>query len=789
MDSIAPIAPFGIGTATPRFEDARLLRGQGRYTDDIHPSRAAHMIVLRSPHAHATIRGIDTTKAATLPGVLTILTAQDLAQDNLGTLQTIVARNQADGSPMPRPTYRLLALEKVRLVGDPVAIVIADTLNEAQAAAEAIEVDYDSHPAVTDIADAILPGAPQVWPSLAPSNICFFHTVGDKTATDSAFEKAPHVATLDFRISRVSANPIEPRNCLAEYHPGTETYTLHAGMQAPHKMRFELATQILGIAPQRLRIVSPDMGGAFGMKGSPYPEYALALWAARRTARPIRWNATRSESLLSDYHARDNVSTIQLALDENGIFLALRIRTLAALGAYLGYNAPHASTNNLGGLAGVYRTPHIHAEVTGVFTHTQTHAPYRGAGRPEATFAIERIIDVAAAQLGLDRVEIRRRNLIAQSAMPWNTKFVFTYDSGDFASNMDKVLEAADWHGFPARRATSEAQGKLRGIGIANAIEIAGGPAKSPNEEGVEIRFDAQGDATILLGTHNHGQGHETAFRQIAATSLGLDPARIRILQGDTDVVAHGRGTFGSRSIMAGGTAFHAAAEKIIERGKTIAAHLLEAATIDIAFDRGFFSVAGTDRAIRIEAVAQASYIPSKLPPKSEWGLGGQAIVAVEDATFPNGCHVCEVEIDPETGAIDLLSYTVVDDVGTVINPLLVKGQIHGGIAQGLGQILMEQVSYDKESGQMLSGSFMDYAMPRASDIPAMDVHSNPHPTTMNPLGAKGAGEAGTVGALPAITSAIVDALHRYGITHIDMPATPQTVWSAIRTARDGKKE
>ncbi len=519
------------------------------------------------------------------------------------------------------------------------------------------------------------------------------------------------------------------------------------------------------------------------MKGSPYPEDALVLLAARRTGRPVRWLATRSESLLSDFHARDVHARIALALAPDGTFLALRFDSTANLGAYLAFNTPHSSTNNLGGLAGVYRTPHICCTVRGAYTNTQPNAPYRGAGRPESTYALERVIDQAAIEMNIDRVELRRRNLIQPGQMPYKTGLVFTYDSGNFPENMRLALEAADIQNYPARRQASQTHGRLRGWGLANAIEIASGPAHAPNEEGAEIRFDPDGSATILLGTHNHGQGHETAFRQIAATQLGLDPARVRILHGDTALVAHGRGTFGSRSIAAGGAAFVRAAEKIVDQGKRIAAHILEAAEADIEFAHGNFTVAGTDRAIGIEQVARTAYLPASLPPGADLGLAASAIVATKAATFPNGCHVCEVEIDPDTGETHIDRYLVVDDVGTVVNPLLVKGQIHGGIAQGLGQILMENVVFD-DTGQMLTGSFMDYAMPRAADLPSMTVLSNPTPTTANPLGVKGAGEAGTVGALPAIMSAILDALRPLGVTHLDMPATPQAVWSAISKAK-----
>ena len=779
--SISPGIEIGIGTATPRFEDARLLRGLGRFTDDIHPAGAAFMVVVRSPHAHAGITRVDGDAARAAPGVLAVLTGADAEADGIGTLQTMVQRHRADGSPMARPPYRVLATDAVRFTGDAVAIVVGETLQAAHDGAELVAVDYDLRPAVTDVAQA--ESGPAVWPGDVPDNVSFVFRQGDAAATDRAFAAAHHVTRLDLRISRVSANPMEPRTATGAYDAADGTYTLHAGTQAPHKVRSELAEHQFGIPANRIRLVSPDVGGAFGMKGSPYPEYALVLWAARRTGRVVRWAATRSESFLSDYHARDQVTEVALALDEDGAFLGLRVRVLANLGAYLAFNTPHSSTNNLGGLAGVYRTPHIHAEVRGLFTNVQPHAPYRGAGRPEATYALERVIDQAAVELGIDRAELRARNLVPPEAMPFRTGLVFTYDSGDFPANMRMALDAADWAGFAARRVESEARGMRRGIGVANAIEIAGGPAASPNEEGAEIRFDPDGSATIVLGTHSHGQGHETAFRQIAATRLGLDPARVRVVFGDTATAAYGRGTFGSRSIMAGGGAFVRAAERVIARGRPIAARLLEAAEADIVFRDGRFVVDGTDRGVGVAEVAAASFVAAKLPPGSEFGLGASAIVAPGGATFPNGCHVAEVQVDPETGVVSVLRYLVVDDVGTVINPLLVKGQIHGGVAQGLGQVLMEAIVYDAE-GQMLTGSFMDYAMPRASDLPCMTVISNPVPTAMNALGAKGAGEAGTVGALPVLMNAVIDALRPLGVTDVDMPASPHAVWSAIQKAR-----
>ncbi|WP_144182748.1 xanthine dehydrogenase family protein molybdopterin-binding subunit [Elioraea rosea] len=780
-DDITALAEGGLGAPVRRVEDGRLLRGRGRYTDDHRLADAAHMVLVRSPHAAARIRGIDASAALAMPGVLGVLTGGDLEQ--LGALQTSVARNLPDGSPMPRPPYRILATDAARFVGDPVAAVVAETRAIARDAAEVVAVEWETLPAVTDASAALEPGAPAVWPEQAPDNLCFLFSLGNREAVEAGFAKAAHVARLPFRVSRISANPLEPRGAIGAWDEGEGRWTLISGVQIPHKIRSELAGKTLRVADNRLRLISPDMGGAFGMRGSPTQEHALVLWAARLLGRPVRWIADRTESFLSDFHARDNDSVVELALDAGGTFLALRIRTVANLGAYLAFNTPHSPTNNLGGLAGVYRTPAILAEVRGAFTNTQPTAPYRGAGRPEATYAIERVIDLAAAEMGIDRVALRERNLIPREAMPFKTGLVFTYDSGDFARGMAMALEAADWAGFPARREEAKARGMLRGIGIANAIEIAAGPFRAPNEEGAGIRFEPDGGATLLLGSHNHGQGHETAFRQLASTLLGLSFDRVRVVFGDTDLVPHGRGTFGSRSLVVAGTAMAKASERIIARGKRIAAHLLEAAEADIAFESGSFRVAGTDRAVRIEDVAVAAYTPNRLPKGEELGLAADAVLIPDEATFPNGCHVAEVEIDPETGVVRLVSYVVSDDVGTVINPLLLKGQIHGGVAQGVGQVLGEAILYD-EAGQLVTASFMDYRMPRAADLPSMVVESNPQPTSANPLGAKGAGEAGTVGALPVVINAIVDALSPLGIRHVDMPATPERVWRAIREAR-----
>jgi carbon-monoxide dehydrogenase large subunit len=778
---------FEIGSSTRRVEDLRLTRGLGRYVDDIRISDETHMVVVRSPHAAARIVGIDTAAAAGLPGVLAVLTGADFAADGLGHLDTCILRNRRDGSPMAHPPYPVLCTDSVHYAGDPVAIVVAETLHLASDAAERVDVDYEILESVTDVVAAAEPDAPAVWPDEAPDNECFFFELGDRARVEAAFGRAHHVTSVDFRVSRVSANPLEPRNAIGVYDQSNGRYTLYSGTQIPHKVRDELAQKTFFIPSHQIRVISPDVGGAFGMKGSPFPEEAMVLWASRKVGRPVRWKATRSESLLSDHHARDNVTTAELALDEEGNFLAFRVRTLANLGAYLGFYTPHPPTNNLGGLAGVYRTPAIHVEVRGIFTNTQPTAPYRGAGRPEATFAIERAIDAAAFELGRDPVELRRRNLIPASAMPYQTGLVYVYDSGSFEKNFDLAIDAADWAGFAGRKKSSEERGRLRGISIVHPIEISGGPFRNPNEESVELRFDSGGDATLLLGTHNHGQGHETTFRQLCGSYLGLAPDRVRVSCGDTDIVKHGRGTFGSRSLIAAGTSFVRVCEKIVERGKPVAAQMLESEAGDIEFDRGLFRVVGTDRSVRLEDVAKTTFVPGALPAGSDYGLSASVTAQAEDATFPNGCHVCEVEIDPQTGAVTVENYVVIDDVGNVVNPMLVKGQVHGGVAQGLGQALLEAIVYDPGSGQLLTGSFMDYGMPRALNMPPMTVISNPAPTKKNPLGVKGAGEAGTVGSLPGIVNAILNALRPLGVRSIEMPVTSERVWTAINDARSAE--
>ena len=772
---------FGIGQPVTRLEDARLLRGQGRYINDVNLPGQAYLVYVRSPHAHATFDAIDSAAALAAPGVLGVYTSDDLIKDGLGTIPVTLKRNRPDGSPMFTRGHRGLAEVRVRFVGDPVVAVVAQTLMQARDAAELVAVDYGDLPSVTDTARAAQPGAPAVWDE-CPDNVCNVFEVGNKAATAAAFSSAAHVVKRTYTISRVHAQYMEPRGALGSYDAGEDRYTLHADTQYPHRIREELARNIFRIPEHRIRVVSENVGGAFGTKGWAYSEYRLVLWLAKKLGRPVKWACDRSEALLADEHGRDCVSEAELALDAQGGFLALRVHNTSNLGAYVSSDRQLLPTfSNLGSLVGVYKIAAAHARVSGVFTNTSSIAPYRGAGRPEAIFVIERLVDEAAALLGIDRVELRRRNLLPVSAMPYKTALTFTYDCGEFAQNLDQALALGDYQGYAARRDEAARRGKLRGLGIANAIERAG----APGMEYAEIRFEPGGTATIVMGSKDQGQSHATTFTQIACERLGLVPGDLSFIDGDTDKVAYGIGTFGSRSTAIGGSALTVAADKVVAKARRIAAHLLEADEVDLAFADGRFAIAGTDRGIDLKEVARAAFMPAKLPPGMEPGLFESGAFSPEAETFPNSCHVCEVEIDPDTGTVELASYAVVDDVGTVINPLTLKGQVHGGLVQGISQILMEQVVYDPESGQLITGSFMDYAMPRASDVCAFEVGSNPVPTKRNPLGAKGAGEAGTVGALAAVMNAILDALAPLGITEMEMPATSERVWRAIRAAKE----
>jgi carbon-monoxide dehydrogenase large subunit len=640
-------------------------------------------------------------------------------------------------------------------------------------------VDYEPLPSATNTAQAAAPGAPRVWDE-NPDNISHTFERGDRAATEAAFAQAAHVVRRRYVVTRVHAQYMEPRGAVGSYDTFEDRYTLYADVNYPHRVRNMLANNVFRVPESKVRVVCHDVGGGFGAKGWQYVEHRLTLWAARKLGRPVKWKCERSEVILADEHGRDNIGDIELALDANGRFLGVRLHMLASIGAYIASDRQLLTPfGQIITLSGVYAIPAAHVTIDAVLSNTNPTAPYRGAGRPEAIYLMERIIEVAASELGIDPIELRRRNVIKPEAMPYKAPLGPKYDCGEFARNMEIGLQASDYAGFAARQAASRAAGKLRGIGLANAIEQAAGPVP----EYAEIRFQPSGSAILLLGTKTHGQGHETAFKQILHEKIGIDPNDVHFIDGDTDRVAFGMGSNGSRSMVVGGTALVIAADKVIEKGRKIAAQMMEVAVEDVAFADAKFSVAGTDKSVTLKQVAMAAFQPARLPQGLEPGLIESATYAPEFATYPNGCHVCEVEIDPDTGHVDLVSYLVVDDVGTVINPLTLAGQIHGGVAQGMGQILMEQIVYDPSSGQLLTASFMDYAMPRADTMCAVRIVSNPVPTASNLLGAKGAGEAGCVGALPAVMIAVMNALAPLGVRELDMPATSARVWHAIRDA------
>lgn len=769
---------YSVGQSVSRFEDPRLLRGGGQYVDDVSLPNLAFGCVLRSPHAHAVIRAIDTEAARAAPGVLDVITGADWQDSGIGPdLPRGSGLKKRDGSPMYVPSFPALVRDRAMRVGDYVAFVVAETRHAAMDAAELIEVDYEPLPSVTSTEGALAPDAPAVWPD-NPGNICYQHEEGDKAAVDAAFDRADHVVRHRFVINRVSANSLEPRGCVGHYDAAADQYTLHTTLQGLQPYRTDLA-RLLNTPESRVRVIAGDIGGGFGMKSAIYNEIPLTLLASKRIGRPVKWTSTRSEAMVSDAHARDNVTDAELALNSAGKILGMRVRTIVNVGAYVQKGGESSGIKNLGTLAGVYTTPAIHVDVTTVFTNTNPMRAYRGNGRPEAAFVIERLMDIAADEMGLDPANLRRRNTIPPGAMPYQTALSFNYDCGEFEKNLDMALALADYDGLDMRRAAARGRGKLLGLGMSNTIERAG----SEGNEGVSITFDRSGSVTVASGSINQGQGHETMYKQLAAAYLGLDPGDMRYVQGDTDRVPDGRGTFGSRSATIGGSAMKMAADKIVAKATRIAATMLGADPEAMDFEDGIFSSKATNRTLSLKEVAQAAMSPENLPDGEEAGLAATAIYTATVNNYPNGAHICEVEIDEETGTVQIVRYSVVDDVGTVLNPLLLKGQIHGGIAQGAGQVLMEDIHYDS-GGQLVTGSFMDYAMPRAGDLSAIAVESNPVPTATNPLGVKGAGEAGNVGALPAVTNAIVDALSVYGVKHIAMPATPETVWRAIREAK-----
>jgi len=769
---------FGIGQSVKRTEDVRFLRGRGRYMDDISRPRQSHAVFVRSPHAHAGITVIDTRAAEAVPGVLAVATAADLAADGVGPIPCLIRLVGKDGTPLKTPPRPALAQGRARHVGDAVAVVIAETLDQARDAAELVEVDYDEMDAAADTAGALDKDAAQVWDE-APNNLCFDWDRGDKAATQAAFDKAARIVSVDLVNNRLIPNPIEPRSAIGEWDEISSRYVLYASTQGGHGLRRTLTSGPFPGHETDMRIVTPDVGGGFGMKIFAFPEQVVALWAAKKLGRPVKWTSERAEGLLSDTHGRDHVTHAELALDAENRFLAIKVATIANLGAYLSNFAPFIATDaGVGMLPGVYDIPAAYSEVKGVFTNTVPVDAYRGAGRPEAIYVIERLVDAAARETGMDPAELRRLNFIKPEAMPYTTAMGLAYDSGDFAALMDAALAYADNAGFEARRAAARKAGKLRGIGIAYYIEVCGGGM----EERASVRIEPKGGVTVIVGSQNNGQGHETAYAQLVEERLGVPFENIRVLQGDTDVVGFGRGTGGSRALAVCGNAVMAASEKVIEKAKKIAAHKLEAAETDLEYADGEFVIAGTDRRMTMLEVAGEAFQMGGLPEGMEPGLDEMAYYAPAGSTFPNGCHVCEIEVDIDTGAPRIVNYVVVDDFGNLINPMLVEGQVHGGIAQGVGQALLEQVVYDS-GGQLLTGSFMDYAMPRADDFPDMRFETQNIPCANNPLGVKGAGEAGAIGAPPAVIHALLDALAEYGVTSVDMPATPETLWRLIHRA------
>ncbi len=779
-----------IGQRVLRKEDARFLTGSGQYTDDVTLPHQVYATFLRSPHAHAAIRGIDTAKAKAAPGVLAVYTAADLTGVNglpCGWLIT-----GTDGKPMNEPPHPVLASGKVRYVGDPVAVVVAESIVQAKDAAELIDVDYDVLPAVVNVMDALKPGAPQIHAEAA-GNRCYTWALGDKAAVDAAFAKAAHVTRIDIVNNRLIPNAIEPRAANAAYNAGDDSYTLYVTSQNPHVERLLMTAFVLGLPEHKVRVIAPDVGGGFGSKIYLYPEETALVWAAKRVRRPIKWVAERSESFLADAHGRDHVTHAELALDKGGKFLALRVQTTASMGAYLSTFASCIPTILYATLlAGQYATPAIFCEVTAAFTNTAPVDAYRGAGRPEATYVVERIVHQAAVETGVAQDEIRRRNFIR--TFPYQTPVALNYDIGDYDACLDEAMKMADVKGFGARRAASSARGKLRGLGYASYIEACGlAPsnvagalgARAGLFEAGEVRVHPTGSVTVFTGSHSHGQGHETTFAQLVAARLGLPVENVDIVHGDTGRVPFGMGTYGSRSLAVGGTAIVKALDKIVAKGRKIAAHLLEAAESDIEFADGKFTVAGTDRSKAFGEVALAAYVPHNYPlDKLEPGLDETAFYDPTNFTYPAGTHICEVEIDPDTGVVKVERFSACDDFGNIINPMIVEGQVHGGLAQGIGQALLENCVYDRESGQLLTGSLMDYALPRADDLPAFEVATKVTPCTHNPLGAKGCGEAGAIGAPAALMNAVLDAMSARGVTHFDMPASPHRVWSALAGAQ-----
>ena len=785
--SVPPQSP--IGQPLKRREDARFLTGAGQYTDDVVLPGQTYAVFVRSPYAHARIVSIDAGKALKAPGVHKVFTGADLAEAKVNGLPCGWQIHSKDGSPMKEPPHPVLAQGKVRHVGDAVALVVADTLLQAKDAAELVEVEYDELAPVIDITKA--DGAPAAVHDDVPDNVCYDWGHGTKDAVDAAFAKATQVSTLEFANNRLIPNAIEPRAANAVYTKHDDAYTLYVANQNPHVERLLMCAFVLGLPESKVRVVAPDVGGGFGSKIFLYPEEVALVWASKRVGRPIKWTAERSESFLTDAHGRDHATRVELAMDGQGHFLALRVKTIANMGAYLSTFSTAVPTILYATLlAGQYKTPAIWCEVKAVFTNTAPVDAYRGAGRPEATYVVERIVETAARDMGIEPAELRRRNFVTE--FPYATPVGLTYDVGNYAAHLDKAIALADVAGFAARKAASKAKGKLRGLGYSCYIEACGlAPsniagalgARAGLFEAGEVRVHPTGSVTVFTGSHSHGQGHETTFAQVVAAKLGIPVESVEIVHGDTGRVLFGMGTYGSRSLAVGGTAIIKAVDKIVAKGKKIAAHLLEAADTDIDFEGGEFKVKGTDKKIPFGQVALTAYVPHNYPlDKLEPGLNENAFYDPTNFTYPSGSYVCEVEVDPETGASRVDRFTAVDDFGNLVNPMIVAGQVHGGLAQGLGQAMLEGCVYDAQSGQLMTGSLMDYAMPRAADLPSFTVDHTVTPCTHNPLGAKGCGEAGAIGSPAAYINALTDAL---GVRDVAMPATAERVWRAanIKTA------
>lgn len=777
----------GIGAAVPRKEDRRFVTGRGRYTDDINLPGQAWAVFVRSPHAHAKLVRIDKAPALAMPGVLAVLTGEDVAADQLGNLICGWLVKSKDGSPMKMGPHPLLAQGKVRYVGDRVACVIAETLAQAKDAAEALVVEYEELPAVASLDGAH--DAPALVHDEVANNLCYDWELGDRAAVDAAFAKAARVVSIDLVNNRLVPNAMEPRAAIGHWDPGTDSFTLYMTSQNPHVHRLVMSA-FIGIAPEhKLRVVAPDVGGGFGSKIFIYGEECVVTWASKKIGgRPVKWREERSEAFLADAHGRDHISHAELALDKEGNFLALKVSTKANLGAYMSTFSSCIPTYLYATLlAGQYRTPAIYAEVQAYYTNTTPVDAYRGAGRPEASFLIETLVDKAADELGMDPAEIRRKNFIPKDAFPYQTPVALVYDAGDYETALNRALELADYAGFPARRAEAERRGKLRGIGLSCYIEACGiAPSAVVGSlgagvglwESAEVRFTHTGKVQVFTGTHTHGQGHETTFSQLVAEALGVPFEDVEVIHGDTAGTPVGMGTYGSRSLAVGGEAILRACNKLIDKGRKIAAHLLEASEADIEFSEGVFRVKGTDRQKTIQEVVFAALVPHNYPPDLEPGMEASAYFDPPNFTFPAGTYVCEVEVDPDTGRVSIEKFVAVDDFGRVINPLIVEGQVHGGLVQGIGQALLEQAVYD-ESGQLLTGSYMDYAMPRADDVPSFTVAFAPGSlATANSMGVKGCGEAGAIGAPAAVINAITDAI---GV-RVEMPATPEKIWRAVQS-------